>query len=446
MQDHAVLKDAEHRIRGVEKLAENGVTSKPEDMAATEARIASIDNPELRQQLQDAKDTLQWASAMRRMKPSEVEAEIKAMRASGADEDVGGNKRDLHRRKFAERLLANMHGELKQDPMGWADKTGVIKVEDIDASTVDALQATIKTRIGQAVTVGQAYDRPVQYLRPDEKVMLGAVMGQGGGETLGVMKAISAGAGDHAPKVFAELFENAPVVASLGAHVNEVGMTQVARDAADGITMKKKDETVMEKMPSAEEQRTSANETLRSTYADPDSRAALIHLTTAAYAARAARLRLTEFDGGLWKKTMRELVGEQEVGDGLYQSTYGGIVNQGTYHRNPIVLPPTLKASDRVSDVWRDAVDMITPDDLKAANLGTPVGGNGKPISMDRVKNGTLVQVGNGRYQIALGGGALTRGTEQYVQREGGGPFVLDFKALTPTLSRRRPDLFLGAK
>ena len=63
---------------------------------------------------------------------------------------------------------------------------------------------------------------------------------------------------------------------------------------------------------------------------------------------------------------------------------------------------------------------------------------------MDRVKNATLVQVGDGRFLMATGGGALTPGTEGYIRRDDGKkPFVLDFNKLQPVLGARRPDLFL---
>lgn len=71
------------------------------------------------------------------------------------------------------------------------------------------------------------------------------------------------------------------------------------------------------------------------------------------------------------------------------------------------------------------------------------MGSDGKEVSMDRLKNGYLVQVGEGQYRVALG----NRQSPQYVQSEkGGAAYVLDLKKLAPILMRRRPDLFLGAQ
>jgi hypothetical protein len=115
------------------------------------------------------------------------------------------------------------------------------------------------------------------------------------------------------------------------------------------------------------------------------------------------------------------------------------MVKQAWWSGNPIILPPAVKQSS-----WRETIDMLTPGDLTAAGLGSPVGGDGKPVSMDRVKNATLVQVGDGRYLLATGS-PDTPGAEGYIKTgDGKRNFVLDYKALQPILGKRRPDLFLA--
>ena len=89
-------------------------------------------------------------------------------------------------------------------------------------------------------------------------------------------------------------------------------------------------------------------------------------------------------------------------------------------------------------------VRMITPDDLKAAGLGEPVGGDGKAIPWSRISSGTLLQEGSSRYTVSLGDpdkrtGIVLEGATKK-------PFVLDFDKLAPILRARRPDLFAGGK
>jgi hypothetical protein len=431
------------RVQAARVELEKGFSPPPDELAALRAEASKIADPRLSKALDMAQRDYDWQAGARTQTPQElstfVNSEANRLRTNG------GQPEEVHRLDLAGRLLQNMHSGLKQDALGWAERVGYVRPAPLDFSDTDKLAASVQARMPQAEQVAQHYNQPAQYFTPDERRAIGTAIAQGGAQGLSVLGAIDQAGGDKARAMIQELVPGSPAIAALGAHVAETGVTQVALDAADGIALRKqKDAKGITPLPKAAETIEAARRELRGVLdKDPSSKAALVDLANAVYQVRAGRKGLDNFDANVWRQGMRELIGERQTPDG---TTYGGIISQGSYyHPNPIVLPPYMKQSS-----WREAIDMLQPEDLHAAGLGAPVGGDGKPISMDRLKNGWLVQVGDGRFLVATGGAGawpgsgLTPGTEGYIKRDDGKkPFVLDFKKLQPVLGARRPDLFL---
>lgn len=433
------IREAEAQIKMVAQLAEKGLTPQPDDIAALKAQAATIADAKLSQNLDNAIALLDLSQTAKKATPAELDAAISKMR--GDLQTQGAEKVDMKRLNFLETLSRNMHGELAKDPIGWVAKVGLATPAPLDVASGDGLAKSIAVRVGQAEEIAGHYSIKTQYLRPDEKTALTAAMAKGGQEAVTVMSAIARGAGDRAPVVLAEISKHGPATAQLGHLVAEAGEIDVVRDAADGLALRGTPDFAS-LAPSAKVANAAAQKVFDVAYARfPATQSALIALANAVYDKRARQQGVTEFDEDLWGRGLRELTGEQTVGN----ETYGGLVTQGDvwagrWYRVPIVLPANMS-----KERWRDAVDMLQLDDLKAAGLGEPAGDNGSAVSMERLKSGYLVQVGNGRFRVALGGGALTPGSEKYVTRGGSDkPFILDFRALEPILSKRRPDLFLA--
>src|SRR5690606_128509 len=123
--------------------------------------------------------------------------------------------------------------ELKADPLGWAERVGLITIAPLDFSSAEATEASLKARVAQAEEVAGHYGEAVQYLRPDEARQLGALMGEGGSGLLEVAGAIASAVPDHAEAIMGEVGKDAPAVALLGSLVAAAGPTGLARDAAD---------------------------------------------------------------------------------------------------------------------------------------------------------------------------------------------------------------------
>lgn len=428
-------------IKSQAELAKKGFAPPPDELAALKARVAASGSPELAEGLAQAENLLQWQSAARVMPPAQLDQLVTAERqrlSSG-----GATPFETERLALADSLLGNMHTELAKDPLGWADRVGLMHLAPLNFADEVEAAASLRTRIGQAEEVAAHYGQTPQYLRPEEKRALTALMNEGGHAMLGLADTIAAIAEGRTPAILGELFDEAPALAMLAGLNSTAGRTRAALDAADGLALTKSEEgkkLVAGLLPKSTEMRTAAANVIGDALADmPRSEGAAITLANQIYTPRALRQGLTAFDASLWQQSLREALGEHVVSG----ETYGGIVENdlsGWRSERKIVLPPNVRQSS-----WREVIDMVTPADLAAADLGNPVGEDGKTIPVPRLKNMRLVQMpGVGRYALAADDGAAP-GEERFVYRDRpGDPFILDVGKLAPRLAKRRPDLFLG--
>lgn len=424
-------------VTDVARMAEKGFAPSEAELSALKGRVAALGgnekSAEIAQQMQEAEQLIGWQKSARLATPAELDQFTRAERARIARE--GADTFSVQRLELAEKLTDTMRTELKQDPLGWADRAALMRVAPLDFSSPDAAAVTLKARIAQAEEVAARYGQEAQYLRPDEKRSLAVAAAQGGGDLIQVASTISQAAGEAGPKILGELFDEAPAVATLGGHVANVGVTVAAHDAADGIALQKT-EGFKPLAPSAKEARLQATEELGGALrALPKSEGALIALANAAYETRARRKGLSDFDADLWRQGLRELVGQREIGG----ETYGGIAYQGgTFSgTDPVVIPANVR-----QDGFSELLETIRLDDLTAP-LGAPLYGDGRPARLADLRRGTLVSVGDGRYWVALGD---VETDPQWLMTGRGEEWVLDLKALEPTLRQRRPDLYLGAR
>jgi len=436
-------------VTGVAKMAEKGYSPAPDQMAALKAKTAAVGDPELAQTLAIAENTAVFVNAASRVTPAELEATNEQLRATLQSE--GATPQGVARVELGDKLLGNMRKELKEDPLGWADRVGLVKVAPIDFSDPEKTQASIKARLAQADTIADYYGQQPKYLRPDEKQLLATGMSKGGKAALGIATTIAATAGDRAESVMRELSDSAPVMAGLGALVAQSGgvPTPAAIDAFDAIAARQeRNEKGGKPLPAVVLPRPVDVQTALSSVAggalsaDPRNEAAAINAATLVYEMRAARAHATTFDKDMFDQALSEVLGERTVGG----VKYGGVADQSTSWfgaSKKIVLPPEVR-----QDGWRDAVGALSPSVLERAGIGQPSTESGAAIDFERFKRGTLVQVGNGKYLVALGD-VSKPGQEQYVKETKTTPgqpkpLVLDFSKITPVLSRIRPDLFLG--
>lgn len=437
-------------VKAFQRSAEKGHALAPGDLAGLKSKVAATKDPALASSFAVAENTLAWQSAAARSTPAELEAHL-----TGLHEKLktGATPEGEARLALGEKLLGHMRTELKQDPLGWADRVGVLKIAPLDFSSAEAAAATVKARVAQAETVAGVYGHEPKYLRPDEKQALATTMARGGPEALAVATTVAAHAGDRALGVMSELGDHAPVMAGLGAMVAMAGggrPPQAVVDAFDALAARRERAEASGKtlppvpMPSTSEIQTVLADRLGGALsADPRNEAAVVEAAKLVYEKRAAQGHFTASMPDAFAQAVSEVLGEQTI-DGV---KFGGIARQGGRWwgaRHEVVLPPAVR-----QDALPDVMAMLTPAVFDQAGLKQPVTASGNQVSAERLRDATLVQSGNGRYLLALGDPA-TPGKEQFVQAASARagetvPFELDFNRLMPVLAKRRPDLFLGA-
>jgi hypothetical protein len=417
-------------------VLEKGFDPGEDAIAGLKGRLAGVagaeGGAELAQDLAQAESLLAFQKGARTSTPAELEAWAAAERKAleGGDADAFR----VQRLSTGEKLLKTMNAELKQDPLGWADRVGLVKVAPLDFSSADAAGATMKARLAQAEEIAAVYGQKPVYLRPDEKRALSVAAAQGGEQMLAITSAIAAAAGDRTPKVIAEIADQAPVVAFIAGHVALAGPTAAARDAADGIALAKT-EGFKSLAPSKENARLALDPVIGRALSElPQAETAAIAAANAIYEVRARRQGVIDFDAELWSAGLNEVLGQRKI-DG---TTWGGIVYQTDAwfggDSNAIVLPPAVRA-----DGLEDLLGAITTEDLVASR---PRYADGSTAPVSEVRRAKLKNAGDGRYWLALGD---PEGEDpQWLLDTDGRKWVLDLNAMLPELGRRRPDLVLS--
>lgn len=419
-------------------LTEKGFAPTDAQFDGLTARVQALNDPGLSERLEVIKDIANFQALARKAPPEEIDRYAAMLR-----EDIktnGMNPLKAERVLFAEKLAAESRRELKADPLGWADRVGYVKVTPIDFSSPEKAAATLTARIVQAEDIAAHFrNEAPSYLRPAERRQLAAIAAQGGANMLGIASTIAEAGGKRAPAIMAELFPDAPIVATLGGHVAALGNTNVAQDVADGIALSRMDvkagQSFKSIAPSADKTREwavsvhggSLNGLARSEQA-------LIAAANSAYEVRARRQGLTSPNEELWKQTFKELIGERSIGG----EVYGGI----TYGRpgalwggdGAVIVPPNVKR-----DRFRDLVMSI---DLADFGDRPPTYGDGRAVSPVDFRRAQLVQQGEGRYWLNIG----TADAPRWLVDQDRQPFVLDMKSLEVVLKSRRGDLYLDGK
>ncbi|CAN1721996.1 conserved protein of unknown function [Hyphomicrobium sp. 1Nfss2.1] len=440
----------DEETKSIVTMLKKGGAVPADQVAGLEARASAAGggSPALQQNIAEVKGLVRYQQAVRMMPPAELDRVLTMQRDKIAKD--GATPYAVAELDLGEDLQRNMRTRLKEDPNGWANDVGRLTVAPLDFSSPQAATATLQARIAQAEEVGAAYGQQPQYFRPDERRALSALAGQGGGQSLAIATTIASVAGERAPRMLAELFNEAPATAMLGGLVAAAGPTPVARDAADGFAFRRaareeKGGSMKFYAPPEKLAREVAAPVLGNALAEmPKSEAAVLDLANAAYEVRAQRLGKQEFDETLYQQTLREVLGERTIAG----EVYGGIVTQkldtGFFSsaKHSIIIPPTVKQSK-----WDELRDTITAGDLDRAGVARPVDGGGHVMPMSAIRQGTLVPVGDSKYAVAMGDPSEPGGERWLMANPNADEkFILDLKALEPTLRKRRPDLFIGGE
>lgn len=372
------------------------------------------------------------------MKPDQVEAFLAdkqgQLRSSGASFD------DVTQMQAGQEYLKKLRDDLASDPLSRGAQDNIIKLTPLDTSSPDALKASLVARAPQAQQVADHYDVPPKFLMQNERGVFKSIATNGGPGMIGAAGAVTQALGPQAEGFFREIGNDAPNFALAG-KLNAVGGDpQFNLDLAERARLNNDPaaKAGLQLPPKA-----GTEDQLRTIYGD-----SLRMLPEFAGQAGVGARQVYELrafrQGVLPDLTSRDftLAAQQAVGARFDGSTqYGGIASYkpGFWSDNQKVLIPT----DMRADKFGDAIAAVNDADLKALPA-PPVAADGKtPISANSLHNGYLVATGDGQYAVAMK--PPNSPDPQWVRNPAGGHFILDLKALAPTLRQRVPEAYAGA-
>ncbi|WP_057465814.1 phage tail tip lysozyme [Pseudovibrio sp. POLY-S9] len=372
------------------------------------------------------------ANAIRSRAISEVESDLEEIlkgdgSATPLAEDIA----------FSRELIALHRKELVVDPIGVAERFGIIPVAaslpvGVDAS-MEGVKIAFEDRIDEAKLVAEHFGVQPRYIRPGEAAQILAQLDEDPAAGLDIAGGLVEAAGVDAPKLLRELGKEARPIAQAGAIMAVSGNSQAAMDAIIGS--RKGDDGKMRKAPPEDTMRTQAATMFGSALTLHPVEAFRLSDT----AANIARVRLEAFnidpksDDALpvFQQALHEAAG------GTFENglQYGGFANYDPglfWSERRVLVPPSIRA-----DKLQDVISAITDKDLEALEV-KPVDGDGRPYSAAELKGAMLVAT-EGGFRFAAGDPESDQ--PRWYRGSDGRPFVLDVEAL-PQLQLRVPAAF----
>jgi hypothetical protein len=331
-------------------------------------------------------------SAVRDAQLNGLEAELRKGGASTHEVELLKALRDTH---------ADVDRQLEADPRGYLQREGLLEDAGLDFSGAEQLAESIAARdtdVGRQLT-GQAVPR----LTAAEADQLAETYnGAELEERAALLGVITAGGGDDALATLEQLDSKGHKrMALLGGYVLQ-GQGQLARDIMRGEALLTADTGIK---PKRTDYQSDLDEVWQGAMRDwPEQRALYQDAAFAKYAELKAR------NGDL----------SDIFEPKLFRDALNAVLPTARFNGSRVAVPPgvTPRAFDHWTDNWQ-ASDFA----------GIP--GTEPEEMLELVRDrGRLVELGHGRYGIALGSAATDR--EKVLVREDGQPFVLDLLKAAP--------------
>lgn len=442
-QRNEVGKKLIDEIQEVEKTAVAGkLTPNFLDLAT---KVQSFDDPALTSRLQSAGMKAQLTYDMRVARPEEA-----AAKAAEARRRIGpaATPVQLELVDHLEKIADKVRTEVRKDPLAWANEIGAIKIEAIDFNSPD-LGSQLKKRAEDAAKVSRYYGIPPRLFTDAQRDALSDGVKAGGQALVGTIGKMSETWGPELTTLAVkEISDKVPEAAVAGYLLANKINPQTAIDISTTLQRRQDPNYRPANLPRTQSEPI-ALEVLGDVYRNfpPQQRDAILGAADAVFEARIAKSVDPKTDAPeYYKKALAEVVGVRQDPQG---NTYGGPVSTaksgwfGAGKDKQIMLPSTWR-----NDKWRDVLESVTISDLASTGHPLPMDSNGKPLSMVKMANAQLVQVGPDKFAVALGDPA-TPGNEQWVSTamptEFGAvrqPFVLDFSRIERVARKRMPSAF----
>jgi len=280
--------------------------------------VAEFDGGAALAALNELQDTDTFFSQLRGSSLSEVEGFVQELQTGTLE-----TPKQVRRLEQATKYLDNMRTQLKQDPMGFAERVGFIERAPIIAlgedGTLEIDEAALEQRAAAALRVQNYYQLPQQKLLfANEAREVGAMLNRAGPaaklEILGTLSQFNKAAG----QVLTDIAEYNPNMAMVGALVLE-GATEAAATAVAGFERLEAGEKPIEF--------TDTNtvpvfqDTFDRAITTPRQAQAIKGVAKAIYAEMAANQGVDQFDTELYAQALQMAAGQRVING----EVYGGI-------------------------------------------------------------------------------------------------------------------------
>lgn len=323
--------------------------------------------------------------------------------------------------QLAQKKAQDVLKERQTDPLGQAARAGVVEVVAIDPTSADSLTATLTERRQAQTAVAGLYGQPVPVFRPGEKEMLTSALATNPEALPAFAFTVRKVYGKDAPRVIAEISEDAPVIAHAAGLSLATGDNSVAADVANALGMKR-EKLFTAKMPSQGDLNIFAASEIGGAFmADPRTQSAVMQTATILFEHAANTQGFDPADikteGSIAQAAFTKALNRATGGRSINGVAYGGL---SQVNGVPIVVP---------ADMPRARPQQLMMN-LSAEHLAKlpPIDSGDFPLDLADLRAAKLVSVGDGKYLVALND--PLSGDPQYVAAKGGGFWQLDIRQL----------------
>lgn len=437
-----VMPDLEKRhrtmlIKQIDSLRDNaakGYALPADQIGALKSVIEGSGDPEMVAAYNGAVSYARLTSTLKAQSPAANEAYLNNLRSAIQKNQPTPDQ--VKQLEEVERFVSAQKSEIKDDALTWSNRAGVVTIQPLNLKSAESLQL----RLRNAEITSQKFGIPAQYFTKIEREALSKGLDDGSIPIAGLAKGLTDVWGQTtARQALAELSDQSPEAALLGGHMVTIGVTPVAKEAAEGLQLSK-EQGFKSMAPSLSEARSTFDDITGEAFAYlPRAGDNLRALANAAYEARARRKGLKsgkDADLEEYGKIVSELLGERTISrqkyGGVTTLSTGGAWGDGQWEKKYTVVAPHNVRQDGFDDL----VSLIKVEDF---GDNPPRFGSGRAVTQAELMGARFVTVGTGKYRL----GKQVDDDVVFYQDAKGAPFVFEFKTVEPRLRLVRPDLFV---
>lgn len=418
-QDQKASADLRKRGDDIAQRVARGLPVNPQDVARLQLDAGTAPNG--REIVASTLVRMRVSEAIRTQPLGAIERNVKALVGeNGSPEDLD----------FARKAIADHRADLRSDPLGVAERFGVLPVSnglpldgEIDPA---AVSSAFSERINAARAAASHFGVSPKFFRPGEAEQIEATIKADPARGLDLAAGLVDAAGADADKILTELGDTAPALSLSGGLIASGGNRQAALDLISGFG-KGPDGKAYADMPSTK-RLPDAQRMVGSALAFTPSEVNRLDQAAAAI----ARKRLAE--AGIdpkkedakpfYERAYQEAAGASFAGDVQYGGFADYVSPAWFGKKGRVLVPPAIRA-DKLADLFEALTD---------ADIGTVKAKNGKAWTAQDFRKALPVAVKGG---YAFAQGDITSGAPIFIADEKGDPIVLDLVGLRSALEPR---------